>query len=592
MLAATPSLRVRLAPSYKGSPTAFYDRDGAPPVPLHSRYDPLQESRLALKEIDLEGSDYFTCLGFGLGYGLDALLERVSAGDVRIFVVESDLEILRAAMSARDLSALLSLPHIHFAWPPTGDDLAQQWVKFFDPARARQSIFVSHPPSMVLNPDLYKSAAEILRSKTLQIFTDINTLIGKAPVFLDNFVANIRAAGAAPGISAFRGRFENVPAVLVSAGPSLDRNIHHLRACQDQALILAADTALKPLLAAGIQPHFVMSGDPGPVNHLHLKGADARLSYLVADATAYPATLKMFAGRTILCRFENATLQALSELLASKGTLRAWGSVATMCLDFALQTGCNPIIFAGQDLAYSEGRMYCSGLHWDGDWFEAVHDPDEWQNRWAELRAQGRLVQTDDVFRRPVESTEKLISYWNWIGAEIEKNPGTQFINATEGGILRSNLQIMSLREALHRYGCRNRNLRNEVDNAFALAVEEPGNIDTALLSRLDAEHVRLRRLLSRGLDLCRASTRPADMAGRLNKVRQAIYDLKTLMPLVDRFNQMGNLRFMRRLDSRSSGGNPPEDVQGAYQEFLESIAGVAQQLAPQFAALRKSLAP
>ena len=67
----------------------------------------------------------------------------------------------------------------------------------------------------------------------------------------------------------------------------------------------------------------------------------------------------------MFCTFENSALPSLSDLLGHKGTLRAWGSVATMALDFALRLGCNPVIFVGQDLAHSYGRTYCSGVHFD-----------------------------------------------------------------------------------------------------------------------------------------------------------------------------------------------------------------------------------
>ena len=45
------------------------------------------------------GADCFIFVGFGLGYNLDALLARVSRETAHIFVVESEPEILRAAIS-------------------------------------------------------------------------------------------------------------------------------------------------------------------------------------------------------------------------------------------------------------------------------------------------------------------------------------------------------------------------------------------------------------------------------------------------------------------------------------------------------------
>jgi hypothetical protein len=574
--------------------TAFFRRGNSDELPLHSRYDPLKEARQSLKELDLADANFITLLGFGLGYGLDALLESGPAKDAHIFVVESDLEILRAAFMARDLTPLLSVPHIHFAWPATGNALAEQWRLFFDPVQARQSVFINHPPSLLIDPELFKAAAEVIRSKTLQIFTDINTLVGRIPTFLDNFIANFPAACNAPGAIEFRRRFAGMPAILVSAGPSLDRNLHELRPFQDSILILATDTTLRPLLAAGIHPHFVLTGDPGPENYLHLKGTAAHKTCLVAEATTFPDSLKIFSGRTLICKFENSSLQALADLLASKGTLRAWGSVATMCLDFALQLGCNPIIFIGQDLAHSQERTYCCGLHWDDRRFEGVANPEQWARKWAEVRSHTKAVTTTDLFGNPVESTEKLLSYWNWIEAEIEKRPDVRFINATEGGILKRGLDIMSLREALYRYHKPGHDFRGEIQQTYALAQSNPWKADVALLSRLQSESQKLKGILQKGLTLCREPAPPSirDFSAKLEEVKQSIYALRTLAPLLDSFNQMGNFHFLRRQAAHSGQNMDRSEIQTTFLEYFQSVSLAAERLNAGLSRLAAAIPP
>jgi len=595
LLGATTLSRIQLVPSHKGLPAAFYLRDGSDPVPLHSRYDPLQEARQSLKDVDLAQADYFILLGFGLGYGADALLERVAQERAHIFAVESDLEILRAAFAARDLTSLLALPHIHFAWPAAGNELARQWEQFFDPVRAQGSIFLSHAPSLVLNSAMFKSAVEVIKSKTLQIFTDINTLVGRMPLFLENFVTNFARASSAPGVAAFKQKFTGAPAVLVAAGPSLDRNVHELRAFQQGALILSADTALKPLLASGIEPHFVLSGDPGHENYLHLEGADAPATYLVAEATAHPGTFEQFEGRTVVCTFENSSLRAFSELLEPKGTLRAWGSVATMGLDFALLMGCNPIIFVGQDLAFTDGRTYCSGLHWEKEWFAGVGSPEDWQHRWSILRASSKTLLTEDLFGRPVESTDKLIAYWNWIGAEIEKHPGTRYINASEGGILRNNVEIMSLREALHRCCPGNHDFRGTIRSLYDGATGAARRSNTALLDKLHEESNRFQGIIESGLSLCRnphAISTP-ELWARLEHVKEELYSLRKLAPLLDNLNQMGNVTFLRRRAALTAHSMTPVEagtIRDIYLEYFQSVSGAFETTAAALSRLSVAL--
>lgn len=48
---------------------------------------------------------------------------------------------------------------------------------------------------------------------------------------------------------------EDIPTIVVSAGPSLNKNIMDLKKAVGKACIIATDTAMKPLLNAGIIPN-------------------------------------------------------------------------------------------------------------------------------------------------------------------------------------------------------------------------------------------------------------------------------------------------------------------------------------------------
>ncbi len=545
--------------------------------PLHSRYDPLREARQTLKKFDYAGADYFILLGIGLGYILDALIAENADASNHYFIVESDIEILRAAFEARDLKSILDHPNLHFAWPPSGPALAEQWQKFFDPVHARKSVFIAHNPSVVLDAALFKAAAAMIQSQTFQIFTDINTLVDKSQIFLNNFVQNLPRAALSPGVAKFTGIFSGVPAVIVSAGPSLDKNLHELRRWTRHALILSTDTALKPLLTAGIDPHFVLTGDPSASNYRHLRGASTKEALFVAEATAFPAIFNEFEGRTIACIFENSSLHSLSDLLGNKGTLRAWGSVATMALDFALLLQCNPIIFIGQDLAHTDGQLYCSGLCFEEEWFPGILDPTEWRNRLARLRTERQTVTVEDIFGRPIESTDKLTAYWNWMTKVFLDHPDVHFINATEGGMLRQNVAILSLREALHRYGEKNLDLSNRIRNAFNNAREYSLLYPSVNLSVLVGEMAAIQKNLEHGLQLCASGCGGSAeiLMKRLEAIKDSIYYNPHLAPLLDCLNQMGNVTFLRKRKDIFQGSarqNMLSNIMNTYAQYFISV--------------------
>ena len=499
LLRTTDRSHVKTFPSVDGAPTATIERDGES-MPLHSRYNPLREARQALKKDDYTEADYFIFLGFGFGYLLDAVIEKYTLPEQHYFIVEADLGILRAALEARDLTSLFAAHDVHFAWPSSGPELAEQWRQQFDLALARKSVYVMHQPSLTLHPEHYKVAVETLQGQIYRTMADCATLSKKSHEFLDNFVQNFPLAAAAPGIGIFSRHFTNTPAVIVSAGPSLDRNIHELRGREDQVLILAADTALKPLLAAGVEPHFVMTCDPAHANYLHLAGATTRESLLVMEATAHPQSPEGFVGRTLACTYSNSILKSLSDLLGDKGVLHAWGSVATMALDFALFLDCDPIIFIGQDLAYTGGRLYCSGVYFEKEWFRDVHTPEEYEQKLAQLRAGNRPQSFTDIYGSPIETTRSLIAYRDWIVKLIGDHPERRFINSTEGGILHGPVELLPFCETLARDCSCNLNLRSRISAIHAEARESAAPDIAKNLAPFLRELKSLQNTVRRGL--------------------------------------------------------------------------------------------
>jgi len=66
---------------------------------------------------------------------------------------------------------------------------------------------------------------------------------------------------------------------------------------------VAVDTAVRPLLAAGIRPHLVVAVDPQEVNARHLCVLpDTEGMWLVAESSIRPETFDQFCGRCFIFR--------------------------------------------------------------------------------------------------------------------------------------------------------------------------------------------------------------------------------------------------------------------------------------------------
>jgi spore maturation protein CgeB len=115
-----------------GHPTLVADG-----VLLHNRVDPGREAaRWAAAGRDRLGEDAETAvvLGFGLGYHVEAL----AAWPGRIAVVEPDRALLRTALAARDLRAVLA--RVDFAPEPLSAETIEGWGR---------AVVLPHAPSML-----------------------------------------------------------------------------------------------------------------------------------------------------------------------------------------------------------------------------------------------------------------------------------------------------------------------------------------------------------------------------------------------------------------------------------------------------------
>ena len=398
--------------------------DGAP---YHSSYDPVREVEKFCATFPVEQADVVMVFGWGLGYLGDALLRRIKPS-ARVIVFEPDSELHKLANHPRD-------PRFRFV---VGTDVC----RFFDEwtlegcQETDEFLWLMWPAAV----QAHASTAELLKANFKTRLRDraanLLTHFRNGALYFENALANF-SYQTDPDVGTLFGRYKNVPLVIVSAGPSLDRNIHELRGMEDRCFLLAADTALRPLLAAGVVPHAIIMADPSTLNARHVNGVIPESTWLIAEQAVQRSALRS-ASRRMLFSVGLFPDSLLAKFGLAKSTLDAWGSVATAALDLACRMGANPIIFTGQDFAYSWDREYASHTIFHDNPFS------------AELGGNARAT---DVWGQQVHTTENFIAYRDFFVRKIKRTPGVRFINATEGGILTEAVEIMPLKQALRDFG-------------------------------------------------------------------------------------------------------------------------------------------
>lgn len=233
--------------------------------------------------------------------------------------------------------------------------------------------------------------------------------------------------------------FKGKPAIIVAAGPSLEKNIGDLKQSQGKAIILAVDTIIEKLLNHGIVPDFVFAIErvDEVYEYFFKKKIIPKEVTLVVPSVVKSEIIEEYKGKFILplrdkvheYRWLNRMLQLDDSVYLSMGM-----SVAHLAFGFAHHLGAYPIIFVGQDLAYEGDKSHSGGTVYDTKKIDDIEK-----------------IEVEGYYGTTVYTSDIWIDFKRWFELEIqEKN--IDAIDATEGGSRIAYTKQMSLKEVNEKY--------------------------------------------------------------------------------------------------------------------------------------------
>lgn len=449
--AVSDAARHPVAPARSGAWTAAATDESGRTVHLHSRYDPEAEARKLIDGVEVEGQYCFFVGGFGLGYHLLAL--RAVAGPEALIVVgEPDTRLLAAAFAHVDLTPLLADNRLIILTEPDKAQLHSR-LQTHTALLMLGAKFIAHPPSERVAGEFHNRLRSLVTAFVAYSRMTIVTLVANARITCKNIANNIGACATTPSIGILKDRFKGVPGIVVSAGPSLRRNIDQLAGAAGHAVICAVQTTLKTLLDRGIRPDFVTSLDYHPVSEQYFEGLTGLDDvHLVAEPKATWHVIDRYPGPISL--LDNAFARLLiGDALAASDGLPAGATVAHLAFYLVRYMGCDPIIFVGQDLAYTGHVYYTPGVEMHRNWQSELNryntiETKEWERT---VRSRPVLRQTVDQNGKPIYTDELLFTYLEQFERDIAAT-SVRVINATEGGARIRGAENMTLAEAIERW--------------------------------------------------------------------------------------------------------------------------------------------
>lgn len=429
---------------------------------LASAKRPMDEAARFVARFNKAEAGVALVLGFGLGHHVRLLAEQLGRTGV-VLVYEPDVALLRSVLERIDLSEVMERSNIAVLTRADSGAIAEV-LRGAEVAVSLGVSVLEHGPSGPRLGERGREFAAALTTAVSAIRTNVVTTLMQTETALRNGLMNLDWYASVPGIADLSGAAGGRPAVVVSAGPSLARNMHLLAApgVRDRVVIIAVQTVLKQLLEAGIRPHFVTALDHHEISRRFYEGlgsSDVEGVTLVVEPKANPAILDAYPG-AIRCVHDELLTRVLGSGFAHDGCgISPGGTVAHMAHTFARHLGCDPVILIGQDLGFTDGQYYAPGAAIHDVWacelnpFNSLECM-EWQRI---VRNRAHLRGATDHLGRPVYTDEQMSAYLVQFEGMFEADAaaGLTTIDATEGGVAKRATRPMPLRDALAEFAAR-----------------------------------------------------------------------------------------------------------------------------------------
>ncbi|EQA3436898.1 6-hydroxymethylpterin diphosphokinase MptE-like protein [Campylobacter coli] len=308
----------------------------------------------------------FICI-YGIGNAL--LIKNLAKHYKHLFVFESEIELFILALSTIDLSEELKVYKV-VLFDCVAKDLEIQIAMIFDQQSILEylslyEMFISshyylkyyETSILSLNELCIKSASVAIRNADITCFLPLLT----HGQFLQNIPSMLESIPFQRILSQRKNKFDN--AIVVSAGPSLTKQLPLLKAYQDKAVIFCADGALSMLEKEGIIPDYVTNLDFTDLAMKFFQNKEnLKQSIIALECATHPNIVRSLNAENCMIVLRNKALYQRFNL-NDFGYIDTGTHVSHFSYTLALALGFKNIIMIGQDLAFDEeGNSHSKGF--------------------------------------------------------------------------------------------------------------------------------------------------------------------------------------------------------------------------------------
>ncbi|EEL0822259.1 motility associated factor glycosyltransferase family protein [Campylobacter jejuni] len=308
----------------------------------------------------------FICI-YGIGNAL--LIKNLAKHYKHLFVFESEIELFILALSTLDLSEELKVYKV-VLFDCVAKDLEIQIAMIFDQQSILEylslyEMFINtsyylrfyEKQIVFLNEVCLKTIGVAVRNADISCFLPLLTY----EQFLQNIPSMLESIPFQRILNERKNKFDN--AIVVSAGPSLAKQLPLLKAYQDKAVIFCADGALSMLEKEGIVPDYVTNLDYSDWSIKFFQNKEnLKQSIIALECATHPNVVRSLKAENCMIVLRNKALYQRFNL-NDFGYIDTGTHVSHFSYTLALALGFKNIIMIGQDLAFDEeGNSHSKGF--------------------------------------------------------------------------------------------------------------------------------------------------------------------------------------------------------------------------------------
>jgi hypothetical protein len=410
---------------------------------IHSKYDPRFEATKLIGQLKgIEQYNHVLFLGVGLGYHIKEFQSKYP--NIKISIAEPNVALLRHFLSYQNLKDfhLDNINGIFLAESENQINFELERLQLSDDTRT----FIYTLP---VYEKLYENKIKIFLEKFKEYMKDKRSYIATNASFQKrwtiNSIKNFPQVLETPNIlhDIDKDCFMGKPAIIVAAGPSLTDELENIRYIKENGLayIFSVGSAINSLIEHGISPDAACTYDPTVRNQVvfqKIKDKEISNVPMIFGSSVGFETLIDYPGRKLHMLTSQDTISP-HLLDTSKGIdmILDAPSIAVITFQLLGLLGCNPIILAGQNLAYRNSSRYAEGISYE-------HIGNQLSDEEKE-----KLITVESVNGDQVYTTEDFNSMRKQLELFIKASPHIEVINTTTNGANIDGTIFMPLSEVI-----------------------------------------------------------------------------------------------------------------------------------------------